>query len=77
MGFLQSTQNEKLWSYARYEYDALRERIRITEFGTYDNKTFSIDLLLLFRRVIIYLFFANLLLDVCPIVDVLVPERQS
>lgn len=48
---LQSTQNEKLWTYAKYEYDALGERIRIKEIGTYENKTFTYDALLLFRKV--------------------------
>lgn len=49
--FLQSTQNEKLWSYAQYMYDALGQRIRLKEQGTYENKTFTFDALLLFREV--------------------------
>lgn len=49
---LQSTQNEKLWTFARYEYDALRQRIRIMEIGVYANKTFTFDALLLFREVL-------------------------
>lgn len=48
---LQSTQSETLWSYAQYMYDALGQRIRIKELGTYENKTFSVDALLLYRRV--------------------------
>ncbi|XP_056883651.1 ependymin-like 1 [Takifugu flavidus] len=49
-----STQNEKLWMFARYEYDALGQRIRIMEFGTYENKTFTFDALLHFRKGIMY-----------------------
>lgn len=49
--FLQSTQNEKLWTYAQYVYDALGQRIRLKEQGTYENKTFTYDALLLFREV--------------------------
>lgn len=52
MLFLQSTQNEQLWTYARYEYDALGQRIRILEIGVYGNKSFTVDALLLFRKVI-------------------------
>lgn len=37
--------------FARYEYDALGQRIRIMEFGTYENKTFTFDALLHFRKV--------------------------
>lgn len=48
---LQSTQSEKLWTYAQYMYDALGQRIRLKELGTYENKTFSLDALLLYRRV--------------------------
>lgn len=48
---LQSTQNEKLWTLARFEYDALGERVRIMEIGTYENKSFTFDALLLYRKV--------------------------
>nr|ACQ58758.1 Ependymin-1 precursor [Anoplopoma fimbria] len=49
-----STQNEKLWMYAGYMYDALGERIRLTEMGTYENKSFTFDALLLFREGTVY-----------------------
>uniref|UniRef100_A0A4W6D7L0 Ependymin-like 1 n=1 Tax=Lates calcarifer TaxID=8187 RepID=A0A4W6D7L0_LATCA len=47
---LQSTQNEKLWTYSQYMYDALGQRIRLKEMGTYENKSFTYDALLLFRE---------------------------
>ncbi|KAM6909099.1 ependymin-like [Xenentodon cancila] len=49
-----STQNEKLMAFAKYTYDALGKRIRLREFGSYDNKTFEFDVLLLYREGIIY-----------------------
>lgn len=48
---LQSTQNEKLWTYAKYLYDAIGRRVRLMELGSYDNKTFTYDVLLLYREV--------------------------
>lgn len=51
MVFLQSTQNEKLWTYAKYLYDALGQRVRVMELGSYENKSFTYDALLLFREV--------------------------
>lgn len=48
---LQSTQNEKLWAYAKYLYDALGQRTRLYEMGKYNNQSFTIDVLLLFREV--------------------------
>lgn len=47
----QSTTNEKLMAYAKYSYDALGQRIRFREIGSYVNKTFHLDALLLFREV--------------------------
>lgn len=49
--FLQTTQNEKLFTVAQYMYDALGRRIRLRELGKYENKTFTFDALLLFREV--------------------------
>ncbi|XP_029942469.1 ependymin-like [Salarias fasciatus] len=49
-----STQNEKLWTYAKYIYDALGQRVRIREIGSYQNQTFKQDALLLFRQGILY-----------------------
>ncbi|CAJ1086632.1 ependymin-like [Xyrichtys novacula] len=52
-----STQNEKLWLYAKYLYDALGQRIRLFEFGTMNNKTFTYDILLLYNQHVIYQIF--------------------
>nr|XP_033466121.1 uncharacterized protein LOC117246369 [Epinephelus lanceolatus] len=49
-----STQNEKLWTYAQYLYDALGQRIRLMEVGTYENKSFTYDALLLFKQATMY-----------------------
>ncbi|XP_017277541.1 ependymin isoform X2 [Kryptolebias marmoratus] len=49
-----STQNEKLWTVAKYLYDALGQRVRIMELGTYENKSFTYDALLLFREAAMY-----------------------
>ncbi|KAG7496944.1 ependymin-like [Solea senegalensis] len=49
-----STQNEKFWTYAKYYYDAMGKRIRVKEMGTYENKTFTYDALLLFREGTMY-----------------------
>ncbi|KAM9335277.1 ependymin-2-like [Symphorus nematophorus] len=49
-----SSQNEKVWTYAQYEYDALGQRIRLKEQGIYENKTFTFDVLLLFREATMY-----------------------
>ncbi|KAM8900633.1 ependymin-like [Spinachia spinachia] len=49
-----ATQSEKLMAYAKYSYDALGKRIRLTEFGSYKNKTFHLDVLLLFREGVMY-----------------------
>lgn len=48
---LQSTQNEKLWAYAKYLYDALGQRTRFYELGKYNNQSFTVDVLLLYREV--------------------------
>uniref|UniRef100_A0A3Q3E6G3 Ependymin-2-like n=1 Tax=Labrus bergylta TaxID=56723 RepID=A0A3Q3E6G3_9LABR len=52
--FLQSTQNEKLWVYAKYLYDALGQRMRLFEFGNLDNQTFTYDFLLLYKEHVMY-----------------------
>ncbi|XP_075999828.1 ependymin-like 1 [Genypterus blacodes] len=49
-----STQNEKLWAYAKYLYDAMGQRIRLKELGTYQNKSFTYDALLLYRQAVMY-----------------------
>lgn len=49
--FLSFQANEKVNAYAKYDYDALGERIRFKEMGSYENKTFGLDALLLFREV--------------------------
>ncbi|XP_059211112.1 ependymin-like [Centropristis striata] len=49
-----STQNEKLWSYAKYLYDAMGQRIRFMEIGNYENKTFTHDVLMLYKEAVMY-----------------------
>ncbi|KAM9836562.1 ependymin-like 1 [Aulostomus maculatus] len=49
-----STQNEQLWTYTQYLYDALGQRIRLREMGIYQNKSFTYDALLLFREGTMY-----------------------
>lgn len=49
-----STQNEELWTYAKYIYDALGERVRIFEIGSYKNQSFKEDALLLFKEAVVY-----------------------
>uniref|UniRef100_A0A3B4V2M0 Alpha kinase 1 n=1 Tax=Seriola dumerili TaxID=41447 RepID=A0A3B4V2M0_SERDU len=51
--------NEKLWATARYLYDALGRRIRLEEIGSYDNKTFTLDVLLLYREATMYEIFKH------------------
>ncbi|KAM6959690.1 ependymin-like [Tautogolabrus adspersus] len=53
-GLSVSTQNEKLLAFAKYMYDALGQRIRLREFGFYENKTFHLDMLLLFKQGVVY-----------------------
>lgn len=45
-----SSQNEKMYFYAQYWYDAMGKRFRIKETGTLENKTFSLDALMLYRE---------------------------
>ncbi|XP_051923522.1 ependymin-like [Hippocampus zosterae] len=49
-----ATQNEQLWAFARYLYDALGQRIRLQEMGFYQNKSFTYDALLLYREAVMY-----------------------
>ncbi|XP_061566385.1 ependymin-like [Cololabis saira] len=49
-----STQSEKLTAFAKYMYDALGKRIRLREVGSYNNKTFELDVLLLYRQGVVY-----------------------
>ncbi|KAM6960317.1 ependymin-like [Tautogolabrus adspersus] len=48
------TQNERLELYSKFVYDALRQRMRLLEIGTLDNKTFTYDLLLLYKEHVVY-----------------------
>lgn len=48
-----ATADVKLMVYVKYSYDALGKRIRLREFGSYNNKTFHMDLLLLYKQVVI------------------------
>ncbi|CAL9694515.1 unnamed protein product [Knipowitschia caucasica] len=53
-GLTLATQNEKLWFYAGYEYDAFGERIRIREDGTFNKTSFTRDFLLLYKEAVLY-----------------------
>ncbi|XP_072315260.1 ependymin-1-like [Eucyclogobius newberryi] len=53
-GFTFSTQNEKIWFMAGYEYDAFQQRIRIYESGIYNNQSFIYDILLLYKEGVMY-----------------------
>ncbi|MEQ2185266.1 hypothetical protein GOODEAATRI_016430 [Goodea atripinnis] len=53
-GLAVSTQNEKLFTYAKYLYDAIGRRVRLMELGTYENKSFTHDVLLLYREATMY-----------------------
>uniref|UniRef100_A0AAZ1X3L1 Ependymin-like 1 n=1 Tax=Oreochromis aureus TaxID=47969 RepID=A0AAZ1X3L1_OREAU len=46
-----STANQKLLAFSKYIYDGLGERIRFRQFRLYDNKTYHLDVLLLYREV--------------------------
>ena len=48
---LQSTQNQKLLTYAKYMYDALGQRLRVRELIAYGNQTTFYDALLIYREV--------------------------
>ncbi|KAM3590315.1 uncharacterized protein V6R79_007509 [Siganus canaliculatus] len=52
--FSVSTQSEKLTAYAKYNYDARGKRIRLQETGLYNNKSFTLDVLLLYRQGVMY-----------------------
>ncbi|XP_034532434.1 ependymin-like [Notolabrus celidotus] len=49
-----SSQSEKLTAFAKFTYDALGKRIRLRECGEYNNKTFHLDVLLLFNQGVMY-----------------------
>lgn len=54
-----SSQNEKVFANARYLYDALEKRIRFMEMGVYENKTFTMDALMLYREGVVYQIFRH------------------
>ncbi|KAL6489010.1 hypothetical protein MHYP_G00027510 [Metynnis hypsauchen] len=45
-----------LMSAGQYAYDAVSEQIRFNDYGTYKNKTFSIDFLMQFKQGVVYEF---------------------
>uniref|UniRef100_A0A3P9M843 Ependymin-like 1 n=1 Tax=Oryzias latipes TaxID=8090 RepID=A0A3P9M843_ORYLA len=49
-----STQAQELAAFAKYSYDGLGKRIRLTEIGSYANTTFQLDVLLLFKQGFMY-----------------------
>ncbi|XP_055074253.1 ependymin-like 1 [Misgurnus anguillicaudatus] len=42
------------WAVAKYRYDAFGQRIRLWEFGKYDDKSFHLNMLFLFREGVVY-----------------------
>lgn len=48
------TLNEEAWFVAPYEYDALLQRIRISDLGTYQNQSSSYNILLLYSEGVMY-----------------------
>ncbi|KAL0970409.1 hypothetical protein UPYG_G00241610 [Umbra pygmaea] len=46
--------NKKVHAHGKFTYDGFGERIRFKEVGCYENKTFAVDALLLFRKGIMY-----------------------
>ncbi|XP_029932394.1 ependymin-like [Myripristis murdjan] len=49
-----SSSNEKLMAYAKYSYDAWGQRIRFKQIGSYENKTFHEDVLVLYKQEVLY-----------------------
>uniref|UniRef100_A0A1A7XD31 Ependymin n=1 Tax=Iconisemion striatum TaxID=60296 RepID=A0A1A7XD31_9TELE len=49
-----TSQGGKLAAFAKYSYDALRQRVRLREVGSYNNKTFHFDALLLYKYGVMY-----------------------
>lgn len=54
--FSVTSQREQLMVYARYSYDALRQRVFLKEFGSFKNQTFHISAILLYREGVMYQF---------------------
>ncbi|KAG5261261.1 hypothetical protein AALO_G00301850 [Alosa alosa] len=53
-GMTVGTQNEQLWAVGGYAYDAITQRIHLGEVGTYNNKSFTYDALMLFQEEVLY-----------------------
>uniref|UniRef100_A0A1A8F3M1 Ependymin n=1 Tax=Nothobranchius korthausae TaxID=1143690 RepID=A0A1A8F3M1_9TELE len=49
-----TSQDGKLDAFAKYTYDALGQRVRLREGGSYENKTFHFDVLLLYKHRVMY-----------------------
>lgn len=77
-----TTQNEELWVYAKYLYDAWGQRLRLFEFVSSDNKTFTYDILMLYREHVVYqIFDSNRTCTVSPLkldfVPIGIPDGAS
>ncbi|XP_012716859.2 ependymin [Fundulus heteroclitus] len=53
-GLSVSTQTEKLVTFAKYTYDGLGRRVRLSNIGFPDNKTYYLDVLLLYKQGVMY-----------------------
>ncbi|XP_076866637.1 ependymin-like 1 isoform X2 [Brachyhypopomus gauderio] len=48
------SQTETFEALAKYKYDAFGQRVRFGEFGQYQNKSFHLDVLLLYKEAVMY-----------------------
>ncbi|KAM4565352.1 ependymin-like [Fundulus diaphanus] len=53
-GLSVSTQNERLVAFAKYTYDGLGRRVRFSNIEFHDNKTYYLDVLLLYKQGVMY-----------------------
>ncbi|XP_062372856.1 ependymin-like [Sardina pilchardus] len=53
-GMTVGTQNDQLWAVGMYAYDGINQRIHVGEIGTYNNKSFTYNALMLFNEEVLY-----------------------
>uniref|UniRef100_A0A8C8DHK5 Uncharacterized protein n=1 Tax=Oryzias sinensis TaxID=183150 RepID=A0A8C8DHK5_9TELE len=53
-GFIVTTQNEKVGIFGKYLYDAVGQRVRLFDIGSFKNKTFTADVLLHYSDAAMY-----------------------
>lgn len=57
--FSVAIQNEQIYITAKYEYDAVGQRLRVIEMGSVGNVTFNYDALMLFKEATLYVINAQ------------------